>query len=97
VRAAGRYSQSPGDQVPDYSADQRGEDHLAIDNAGLDDAGADRASDVKAEHHEGDEIEECRPQNGVLRPQHPGGHDRGDRVGGVVQSVEEIEQQRDCD
>ena len=33
----------------------------------------------------------------VLRPQHPGRDDGGDRIGGVVQSVEEVEQQRDGD
>jgi len=32
-----------------------------------------------------------------LRPQHAGRNNRGDGVGGVVQSVEKIEQQRDGD
>ena len=69
----------------------------AVDDAGLDDAGADGLGDMKPEHQEGDEIEERRPQHGVLRPQHSGRDDRRDRIGGVVQSVEEVEQQRDCD
>ncbi len=33
----------------------------------------------------------------VLRPQHAGRDDGGDRVGGVVQAVQEVEQQRDAD
>ena len=53
--------------------------------------------DVQAEHQEGDEVEERRPDHGVLRPQHAGRDDGGDRVGGVVQAVEEVEQQRDGD
>ena len=97
VRTAGRYPQSPGDQVPDDGAHQGGEDHLRIDDAGLDDPGADGIGDVKPEHQEGDEIEERRPQHRVLRPQHPGRYDGRNRVGGVVQPVEEVEQQRDCD
>jgi hypothetical protein len=52
---------------------------------------------VEAEHQEGDEVEERRPQDRVLRPQHPRRHDGRNRIGGVVQSVQEIEQQRDCD
>ena len=70
---------------------------LRIDDAGLDDAGADGLRDVEPEHQEGDEVEERRPKHRVLRPQHPGRHDGRDRIGGVVQSVEEIEQQRDGD
>ncbi len=73
------------------------EDHLRVDDAGLDDPGADGVGDVKPEHQEGDEIEERRPQHRILRPQHPGRDDGRNRVGGVVQSVEEVEQQRDCD
>jgi hypothetical protein len=96
IRAC-EHPQSPGDQVPDDSTHQRGEDHLGIDDAGFDDPGADGVGDVKPEHEKGDEIEERRPQHGVVRPQHPGRYDRRNRVGGVVQSVEEVEQQRDCD
>jgi hypothetical protein len=33
--------------------------------------------------------------HGLLRLQHPGGHDGGDRVGRVVEAVHEVEQQRD--
>ena len=68
-----------------------------VDDAGLDDAGADGVGDMQPEHQEGDEIEERRPQHRVLRAQHPGRYDGRDRVGGVVQPVEEVEQQRDCD
>ena len=52
---------------------------------------------LQAEHQEGDEIEERRPEHRILRPQHAGRDDGRDRIGGVVQSVEEVEQQRDGD
>ena len=64
---------------------------------GLDDAGADGVGDIDAEHPERHEIEERRPEHRILRTQHPGRHDRRDRIGGVVQPVEEVEQQRDRD
>lgn len=48
------------------------------------------------EPQEGDEIEEGRPgDKDDLRPQHPGRDDGRDRIGGVVQAVQEIEQDRD--
>src|SRR5438128_1146574 len=48
-------------------------------------------------HHEGHEIEERRPDHRILRPQYAGRHDGRDRIGGVVQSVEKVEQQRNPD
>ena len=77
--------------------DQRAEDDAAVDDAGADDARADGLRDVQAEHGERDEIEEGRPDHGDLRAQHARRDDRGDRVRGVVQAVQEIEHQRDGD
>ena len=65
--------------------------------AGRDDAGADGGGDMQAEHQEGDEVEEGRPGHRIARRQHPGRDDGGDGIGGVVQAVEEIEDQRDGD
>ena len=63
----------------------------------VDDAGPDRLRHMRAEKQEGDEIEERGPDDRVLRTQHAGRHDGGDRIRRVVQPVEEIEQQRDGD
>ena len=68
-----------------------------VDDMRVDDAGAERLGDVQAEEQEGDEVEERRPGHRVARPEHARRHDGGDRVGGVVQAVEEIERQRDGD
>ena len=97
VRTGRGNPERPGDQVPDDGAHQRREDHGGIDDARFDDAGADRIGDVEPEHQEGDEIEEGGPEHRILRAQHPRRHDRCDRIGGVVQPVEEVEQQRDRD
>jgi hypothetical protein len=97
VRTARRYAQSPRDQVPDDGANQSGKYHLRIDDTGLDDSGTNGMRDVEPEHREGDKIEERRPEHRVLRPQHPRRDDGRNRIGGVVQPVEEVEQQRDCD
>ncbi len=53
--------------------------------------------DMQSEHSEGDEIEERRPEHRILRPQHPGRDDGRDRVGGVMQPVQEVEGERDRD
>ena len=53
--------------------------------------------DVQPEHRERDEIEERGPDDRRLRPQDARRHDGRDRVGRVVQTVQEIEQQRDRD
>ena len=73
------------------------EHHPGVDDARLDDALADRLGDVEAEEQEGDEVEERRPQHRVARAQHARRDDGRDRVRGVVQPVQEIEQQGDED
>ena len=50
---------------------------------------------MQAEEEKGDEIEERRPRDCILRPQHARRNDGGDGIGGVVQAVQEIEEQ--CD
>ena len=39
------------------------------------------------------EIEKSRPNNGLAGGQNPGGNDRGDGIGRVMESVQEIETQ----
>ena len=52
---------------------------------------------MKSEYRECYEIEERSPNDGGLRTQDARRYDGRDRVGGVVKSVEEVEQQRNCD
>ena len=44
-----------------------GEDHADRQHVGVDDAGGDRRRDDGAEHEEGDEVEERRPDDGQPR------------------------------
>ena len=85
------------DDVPDDGAGQAAKISRSSTMALVDDAAADGIGDMQAEQGEGDEIEEGRPEHGVLRPQHAGRDDGRDGIGGVVQAVQEIEQQRDGD
>lgn len=86
-----------GDDVPDDGANQRREDHLRRHDGRIDDAGAERFGHMQAEEQEGDEVEEGRPCDRILRAQHTGGDDGGDGIGGIVQTVQKIEEQRDGD
>ena len=97
MAAAGRNTQVPGDDVPHDRAGQRTEDDAAVHHASAHDARAHRLRNVQPEYRERDEIEERRPNDSGLRPEHAGRHHRRDRVRGVVQSVEKIEHQRHGD
>ena len=82
---------APRDDVPDDRPGQRAEDHAAVDDAGAHDARPDRLRHVQPEHRERDEIEERGPDDRRLRTQDARRHDGRDRVGRVVQAVQEIE------
>jgi len=95
VRTARRNAQGPGDQVPKDRTHQRAEHHTRVDHGGRDDSGAKCIGHMQTEKQECDEIEEGRPGHRVLRRQHAGGDNGRDRIGRVVQPVQEIE--RECD
>ena len=100
MRACGtarRDAQAPGHDVPDDGAHQRPEDDRVGDDIGADDARADGFGDVQAEDEERDEVEERSPGHRVTRRQNARRHDGGDRIGSVVQAVQEIEQQSRSD
>ena len=97
VRRARGQAVVPRDQVPDDRAHQPGKDHREADDRDVDEAGADGLGDRRAEGERGDEVEERRPDDGLARRQHPRRHDGGDRVGGVVKAVDEVENERDDD
>ena len=74
---------------------ERAEYDLMIHDIRRNDSGADRLCNVRAEHQKCDEVEKCRPGNGGLWPQHPRRNHGRDRVSGVVQTIEKIEDERD--
>ena len=97
VRRARRNAEPPGDEVPDDRADQRAEDDVMVDDAGLDDALADRRRDAEVEDEDRDDVEEGGEDDRLLRLEHAGRDDGGDRVGGVVEAVHEVERDRQHD
>jgi hypothetical protein len=96
VGAGGRDTCEPGDDVPGNRPHQGAEDHRVVHDFGRDNARSHRIGDMQAEHREGDEIEKGRPEHGIARRQNPGRNHGGDGIGGVVQTVEEIEDQGDA-
>ena len=96
VRGARREPQDPRHDVPEDRAHQRGEDPGVRERARVDDV-RDRVRHLGSEDEERGEVEERRPRHGLPGRQHPRRNDRGDRIGGVVETVEEVEGQRDQD
>ncbi len=97
VRRAGGQAVVPGDQVPDDRPHQAGKDHAEADDRNIDEAGADGLGDGRTKREGGNEIEHRRPDDGLAWRQHTGRHYGGNRVGGVVKAVDEIENERDED
>jgi hypothetical protein len=81
----------PNIQVSRFQMDrchQRREDHGRVDDMSVDYARSQRLSYMQPEEEECNEVEERRPEYRMLRAQHPGRDDGGDRIGGVVKAVE---------
>ena len=101
VRARGGNAKPPGTQVPDDRGDEQCEHHC-VPGAGTDlnnELDGQQRHDAErhgaARNQNADEIEKARPHDGNLRRQGVGVDDRGDRVGGVVEAVDEFEPE--CD
>jgi hypothetical protein len=50
---------------------------------------------MHTEHEKGNKIEEGGPHHRITRPQHPRRYKGCDRIGGIMQPIEEVERQRD--
>ena len=68
-----------------------------IDDRRLDQPLADRLGDRGADHERRGEVEHRRPDDRHARREHAGRDHGGDRVGAVVEPVDEVEDQRDRD
>jgi hypothetical protein len=97
VRGAGGQPVVPGDEIPDDRAGEAREDHREGDDGEVDHAAADGLRDGGAEEEGRHEVEERRPGHGPAGREHPRRDHGGDRVGGVVEAVDEVEDQRDAD
>ncbi len=92
----------PRDDVPEHRSDQRPEHHGRSHQVLVDQALADRVGDlVQLRHGEREkissEVEESGECHGLRGAQQARGDDRRDRIGGIVQPVQEVERERDGD
>ena len=97
VGRRGRKSQKPGDQIPENGAQQSAQHHAGIHYHGVDQPLAQGLGNRRSHHECRHEVEERRPHHRYSRAQHPGRDYGSDRVGTVVEAVDEIEDQRDAD
>ena len=101
MRTRGRQAQPPGAQIPDDRGDEQREHHrVARARADLQNQldrqqrnDAERDSAARSEHPE--EVPAARPDDRDLRRQGVGVDDGRDGVGGVVETVDEFEAERD--
>ena len=101
MRTGGGQAEPPGAEVPDDGGDQQGEDHgesgfaadlqNQFDRQQRDDGEGYQAAG--GQHAE--EIPEAGPDHGDVRLERVGVDDRGHGVGGVVESVDELEAESD--
>nr|GEU28419.1 hypothetical protein [Tanacetum cinerariifolium] len=98
VRGRRRNAVVPGKDIPHDGAHQRAEDDVLVHHRRIDGALAHRGSHRElVEHENGHEVEERGHGDGRLRLEHAGGHHRGNRIGGVMEAVHEVEHQREGD
>ncbi len=97
MRARGWQSQIPGHQVPGDRSHQSGAQDIKTkvlaDEIDAHQIATDRFGDARAKDSEGHEIENCGPDYRRARRKHAGGNYGGDRIGGVVKAIGEIEDQ----
>ena len=65
-----------------------------VDHRRIDDTLADGGGDFQLEDEDRDEVEEGGPHHGVMGFEHAGRDDGGDRVRRVVETVHEVEHER---
>src|SRR2546423_12697255 len=101
MRGARWQPQVPTEDVPGDSAKQAAEQDpelpLRIDLLDVDKAGSDRFCHPRPQEGEGYKVKERCPQDALEGSKHPRGDDGGDRVGGVMPTVREVEDKRDSD
>ncbi len=92
VAGTGRQAEPPGEKAPHDRSPKRTQNSGHRDGAGIDQALADGRGDGGAGQGS-DQIEEGRECDGLAGREHLGRHDRGDRVGGVVEAVDVFKHQ----
>ena len=68
---------------------------MTVDHAGVDHALADGGGDMQTKMNRARKLKLSRPDNGLTRLQYASRHDSGDRIGGIVEAVHEVERERE--
>src|SRR5579862_215820 len=90
-------SPPPGEEIPDDRAEKSGDDDVLSDEVDADHTAANSFRDGGSEDESCYEVEKRGPNDGEFGRQHAGGDDGCDAVGGIVESVEEVEGEGDQD
>jgi len=101
MRGAGGQTQIPTEDVPGDSAKKAAEQDpelpLRVDPLDIDEVRSDRLGHSRTQEGKGYKVKEGCPQDALEGSKHSRGDDRGDRVGGVVPTVSEVEYKRHSD
>ncbi len=96
VRGAGGQPEPPGHEVPDDSTEERRDDGFCCDELRFDESGSDGFCDSGTDHRAA-EVCDGGEQDGLAGVEHPRGDDGGDGVGGIVEAVDVLEDERNQD
>src|SRR5947207_3406057 len=95
MRGTGGQTQIPTEDVPGDSAkkatEQDPELPLRVNPLDIDEVRSDRLRHSRTQEGKGYKVKEGGPQDALERSKHSRGDDGGDRVGGVVPTVSEVE------
>src|SRR3546814_19795851 len=94
MTAAGREAQAQRNEVPANRASHWAEYDACSHDVCFDDTLTHRYSHMQAEKEKGYEVEKGGPGNGIMRPQHQCGYHSCNGIGGIVQAIQRLEQQR---
>src|SRR5476649_2135193 len=97
MRRTRRNAVVPRDDVPADRPDKRAEDHILIDDSWVYRPSANGGSNLQMENEIRNDVERGGECHGLLRFQHAGGHNGCDGIGGVVETVHEVEHECDHD
>src|SRR2546427_652930 len=91
MRGTGRKAEVPRNYIPSNGSNQASQDNVLRDNVQNNHAGAQSLSHIRSKPKGRHKIEEAGPHDREARSKDPGRNYRGNGVGGVVKSINEVE------
>jgi hypothetical protein len=84
----------PGNEIPDDRPKQSSQDDIRIHDADVDETLTDGLGHRSADHKSRHKIEECGPEHCHSGTQDPGRNHCGNGVGTIMETVDEVEDER---